>query len=63
MIALKMAVTLVAWACPLLVCPPPLFEAVGLPVPSLPVFARLLGAAYLALLVVYALGWADARAG
>ena len=59
----KIGVTIVLWATPLLLSPPPLFAALGMPTPEPPIVARLLGAAYVALLVVYLNGWMDVRAG
>jgi hypothetical protein len=59
----KIVVTAVFWCVPLLASPPSLIQAIGMPSPHPIVFARLLGAAYLALLVVYWHGWTEARRG
>jgi hypothetical protein len=62
-ILVKILLTATVWCVPLLACYPPLFEFVGVPTPAPAVFTRLLGAAYLALLVGYCHGWAETRAG
>jgi hypothetical protein len=58
-LAIKIVVTLAVWALPALLLPPPWFATLGIPEPPLEqlVFLRLLGAAYLALVVGYALAW------
>jgi hypothetical protein len=52
----KILVTAVLWAFPLLFSPVSVFRRLGFPVPEPMVFARLLGAAFLALGVGYVLG-------
>ena len=59
----KIALTLVAWCVPLLLFPASLFERLGFPTPSPAVFLRLLGMAYLALVLGYALGLRQLRGG
>ena len=59
----KVAVTLLLWAGPLLLAPPALFTSLGLTPPDPPYVAHLLGAAYLALCVGYVGGWIEARRG
>jgi hypothetical protein len=59
----KIAFTALFWCAPLLTFPSQWFLAVGFPEPEPTVFVRLLGAAYLALLVGYAFGLAQARRG
>lgn len=49
----KIALTGVFWCLPLLVLPPSGFVVLGIPAPEPLIFVRLLGAAYLALLVAY----------
>jgi hypothetical protein len=58
-LAAKILVTTALWAGPALFLPAPWFPFVGIPEPPLAhlVFVRLLGAAYVALLVAYALAW------
>jgi hypothetical protein len=58
-LAIKIVVTLAVWALPALLLPPSWFATLGIPEPPLEqlVFLRLLGAAYLALVVGYALAW------
>jgi len=58
-LAVKIVVTLVAWALPALLLPPPWFPVFGIPEPPLEhlVFVRLWGAACVALVVGYALAW------
>src|SRR5437899_1913798 len=55
----KILLTLVLWAAPALLFPVPWFPLFGIPEPPLAqlVFVRLLGAAYVALVVGYALAW------
>lgn len=52
----KIAITAIFWCIPLLVFPASWFAALGVPAPVPLIFARLLGAAYLALLVGYYMG-------
>jgi hypothetical protein len=59
----KIAITLVLWCPPLLFFPPSWFKRLGVPAPEPIVFARLLGAAFLALVVVYWHGWTESRPG
>lgn len=58
-LAVKIVATLALWAGPALLLPPPWFPIVGVPEPPLAhlVFVRLLGAAYVALIVAYTLAW------
>jgi hypothetical protein len=58
-LAVKIVVTLAVWALPALLLPPPWFTYFGIPEPPIEhlVFVRLLGAAYVALVVGYALAW------
>jgi hypothetical protein len=58
-LAVKIVTTLAVWALPALLLPVQWFPTFGLPEPPLEqlVFLRLLGAAYLALIVGYALAW------
>ena len=58
-LAAKIIVTVVMWAGPALLLPPPWFPVFGIPEPPLShlVFVRLLGAAYVALIVGYWLAW------
>ncbi len=58
-LALKVLITLGAWSLPALLMPPPWFPVFGIPEPPLAqlVFVRLLGAAYLSLVVGYTLAW------
>lgn len=58
-LAVKIVVTLGVWALPALLLPPPWFPVFGIPEPPLAhlIFVRLLGAAYTALVVGYALAW------
>lgn len=62
-LAAKILITAVFWCVPLLVSPAWLYALLGIPLPEPILFPRLLGAAYLALTVVYAHGWLDLRAG
>lgn len=56
---LKIVATVVLWALPLLLLPARTFPRLGYPVPEPAVFAKLLGAAFLSLLVGYGKGlWA-----
>src|SRR5688500_14724838 len=59
----KIAFTLLAWCLPLLTFPPAWFERFGMPAPQPLVLARLLGAAFLALLVDYLFGLRALRHG
>lgn len=52
----KIAFTVVAWAAPLLLAPGHWFTALGFPAPRPMIFIRLLGAAFVALLVGYVRG-------
>jgi len=58
-LATKILVTLALWAAPALLLSPPSFPVFGLPEPppGQLIFIRLLGAAYVALVVGYALAW------
>ena len=58
-LAAKIVLTLALWAGPALLLPAPWFPIVGVPEPPLAhlVFVRLLGAAYVALIVAYTLAW------
>ncbi len=59
----KIAITAIFWCVPLLVFPASWFVALGIPAPVPLIFARLLGAAYLALLVGYYIGLKGLEAG
>ena len=59
----KIALTMVAWCIPLLLFPASAFTALGFPAPTPEVFVRLLGMAYLALVLGYGLGLQQLRAG
>jgi hypothetical protein len=59
----KIAFTALFWSTPLLFFQKSWFRPFGIPVPDPVVFVRLLGAAYLALLVGYAFGLAQAQRG
>jgi hypothetical protein len=59
----KIAFTALFWCIPLLFFPPALFVNLGMEEPRPLVFVRLLGAAYLALLVGYSFGLAETRKG
>jgi hypothetical protein len=56
LLMVKIAVTAIFWCIPLLFFPESVFAALGFPAPQPMLFARLLGAAYLALLVGYHAG-------
>ncbi|HEX7242886.1 MAG TPA: hypothetical protein VF263_21545 [Longimicrobiaceae bacterium] len=58
----KLAVTVLFWAGPLLLAPKRLLAAAGLPWEAVPL-ARLLGCAYVALCVGYGFGLREVRAG
>jgi len=61
---IKIGVTVALWCTPLLLAPCGVFRALGFPAPgTLIVFLRLLGAAYLALLVGYVRAYRALRAG
>lgn len=59
----KIAITFTFWCVPLLLFPSSWFLALGIPVPGSMIFMRLLGAAYLALLVGYFMGLKGISAG
>ncbi|TXT40347.1 MAG: hypothetical protein FD135_1371 [Comamonadaceae bacterium] len=59
----KIYITCLFWCLPLLVFPRSWFVALGMPAPEPLVFVRLLGAAYLALLVGYYLGMRGLETG
>ena len=61
-IMVKIAVTVLFWAGPLILAPAPLLAAAGLPSEAVPL-ARLLGVAYVALCVGYGFGLREVRAG
>lgn len=52
----KIVITAIFWCIPLLFFPPSWFVALGVPAPEPLMFVRLLGAAYMALLVGYYMG-------
>jgi hypothetical protein len=60
---LKIVITALLWCIPLLALPQSCFVALGLPASEPMVFVRLLGAAYLALLVGYSFGLVQIRKG
>lgn len=60
---LKIGVTVVLWFVPLLFVPVPVLVCLGFPSFPAPIFLRLLGMAYGALLVGYGFGLAAARQG
>lgn len=62
-LAAKIVLTAIFWGVPLLASPVELYAALDIPQPVPILLPRLLGAAYLALMVVYWFGWADVRAG
>jgi hypothetical protein len=62
-ITAKIVVTVLFWCVPLLLGPKALFDWVGVPWPEPSVFVRLLGAAYLALVVAYYHGLLEVRSG
>jgi len=62
-LTLKIVLTAAVWCVPMLLFPPDVLRALGFPVPEPLLFVRLLGMAYVALLVGYGLGLRDARAG
>jgi len=59
----KIFCTIIFWSLPLLVLPPAWFPYIGLPVPEPMIWIRLLGAAYLALTVLYYLGLIELENG
>ncbi len=59
----KIALTVVAWCVPLLFFPADLFVRLGFPSPTPEVFVRLLGMAYLALVLGYGLGLRQSQRG
>jgi hypothetical protein len=61
-LTVKIAVTVLFWAGPLIVVPAPLLAAAGLPSEAV-LLARLLGVAYVALCVGYGFGLREVRAG
>jgi hypothetical protein len=62
-LAVKIAITLFIWAGPLLLLPVQFFNLLGFPRPTPLIFARLLGMAYLALVVGYYFGLQQAIIG
>jgi len=56
-LAAKIVITILAWALPLLFFPRGLLVNLGFPAPEPEIFLRLLGIAYMALVVGYALGF------
>ena len=59
----KIVLTLFCWCLPLLLFPPAWFLRLGVPLPEPVIFARLLGAAYLALIVGYSFGLGEIKRG
>lgn len=59
----KIAITGIFWCVPLLTFPSAWFVALGMPAPEPLLFVRLLGAAYLALLVGYYMGLTGIASG
>ena len=59
----KIICTILFWCLPLLFFPKAWFLRIGLPIPEPLVFTRLLGAAYLALIVTYSLGLIEVQKG
>lgn len=59
----KIALTVAFWCVPLLFFPRWLLEQIGFPVPEPMIFLRLLGWAYVALVVGYGFGLAEVRRG
>ncbi len=62
-LVVKIALTLSAWSIPLLLFPKPLLTWLGFPVPEPALFLRLLGMAYVALIVAYCFGLRAAQRG
>ena len=61
-LAAKIAITVLAWAIPLLLFPADLLVFLGFPSPHPEIFLRLLGTAYCALVVGYVLGFNKTKA-
>ena len=59
----KIIFTLGIWALPPLVAPGEWFSIVGIPAPQPLIFVKLMAVAFLALVVIYAYGLREARAG
>ena len=59
----KITITIVAWAFPLLLLPASVLVGLGFPLPTPEVFLRLLGMAYLALVLGYFLGLRQTQSG
>ncbi|MBC2716116.1 MAG: hypothetical protein HF978_12485 [Desulfobacteraceae bacterium] len=59
----KIVLTTFLWAGPLLVGPPVLFSFLNIPFPDPSQFIRLLGAAYVALIIVYWCGYREVGSG
>ena len=62
-LTIKIIYTAAFWSLPLLVCPRRAAKLLGIPAPQPILFAHLLGAAFLALLVGYVLGLRDLANG
>lgn len=62
-LVVKISVTIVFWCIPLLFFPASWFVKFGLPAPEPMMFVRLLGAAFLALVVGYSFGLDDIKKG
>ena len=62
-LSIKITITLILWSLPLLLFPTSLFVWIGMPEPKPMLFLRLLGAAYLALVVGYMSGLRRLRRG
>ena len=60
---IKIVFTIIAWSFPLLLVPASGFQRMGMPEPKPILFVRLLGAAFFALFIGYALGVWDLRHG
>lgn len=61
LLTLKVSITFLFWCFPLLTFPASWFTALGVPAPAPMVFARLLGAAYMALIIGYLFGIRELR--
>ncbi len=59
----KIVITIILWCTPLLFFPQSCFRHLGVPPPDPIIFAKLLGAAFLALVVVYWHGLTELRRG
>ena len=59
----KIIVTIVAWCVPMLLFPASILSSLGLPVPDPIIYLRLLGMAYIALVVGYGFGLRAVRRG